>query len=788
MREHAAVWAALTVLGLAAGSPCGTCQNGGLCLPKVEDATAFSCFCPPGWTGEACGVRVAVAVARPSGPASAARPTPKREPLLRVARDPSWLATVLSREDAIDAAVKDISTEIDTLQVKPHTGVVLTAASQSPGQLKLPHILGTFVLTEDSAHPVDSATFASFFPMVLWHTLTTEYVTKDDVKILNVDGPGRKITFEITPSNLNADIPTIENKLKESIADPNSDLRDLLPALDPALSTVTSVDVVTTVPADASGEVHLTPTTHPAPQGPVKENLQNGGVNVANPVEPPAPAPKAQSPGANWEEVKAGPAVPMSTSMRCIIMLTVQFFAIATVVELIKTAGRFGDFPTANKLVQPALTSVGFAPNLAILFLGTRMQAVQFGVEPQIFAQQAMMASTFAVLALTITNLLEAVLADKFGASIAGMVSVLKYIIMIATYGGAGTVVYAVMVMEADPTKFPDGAPPVPPALAATINLLVQYFIIALAYQISDTMQKLKVAPPEMWNKAYAILTQAMTTVNFAPMLSILFIGTRMRALQIDPVNGSPQEWAQTCFYVCAYSVLGQTILVILIPIVTGAEAKPGEIPGDVKFVIPNPRLAGGVQVVRLLLMAAMYIATAMIVYANLTMEHPSGGETPPLSPAMQNVTILVAQFFTVYILQWALTTVRDLAGLDLPKTLRIVVETAQTVVQAPMLSVLFLSARLRAEEMTAGLGQPQGWVQEAMYLSTGALLLKLITICVLGAVGTSVAALTAAVEVLNYIITFALYTGIVVVCVGVMIMEPEVLDGKGGYVWLKMM
>jgi hypothetical protein len=695
---------------------------------------------------------------------------------------------VLTREDAIDAAVKDISNEIDTLQVKPHAGVILTAASQSPGQMKLPHVLGTFVLTSDAAHPVDSATFAEFFPMVIWHTLTDVYVTKDDVKILNVDGPGRRITFEITPSNLNADIPTIENKLKENIADPNSDLRELLPALDPELSTVASQELLTTVPADASGEVHLTPTTHPAPQGDVKANLEKGGVNHADPVEKPVAKSSSAAPGPNWQEVKAGPAVPMSTSMRCIIMLTVQFFAIGTVVELIRTAGRFGDFPTANKLVQPALTSVGFAPNLAILFLGTRMQALQFGVEPQTFAKQAMEAATYAVLGLTITNLLEALLADKFGASLAGIVSVLKYIIMIATYGGAGTVVYAVMTMEANPAKFPDGAPPVPPALAATINLLVQYFIIALAYQLSDTAQKLKVPPPELWNKAYAILTQAMTTVNFAPMLSILFIGTRMRALQIDPVNGSPQEWAQTCFYVCAYSVLGQTILVILIPIITGAEAKPGEIPGDVKFEIPNKALAGGVQVARLVLMSGMYVATAAIVYANLTMEHPSGGETPPLSPAMQNVTILVAQFFVIYILQWAIVTTRDLAGIEMPKALRIVVQTAQTVEYAPMLSVLFLGARMRAEELTAGLGQPQGWVQEAMYLSTGALLLKLIIICVLGAVGNSVAALTAVVEILNYAITFALYTGIVVVCMGVMIMEPEVLDGKGGYVWLKMM
>ena len=34
-----------------------------------------------------------------------------------------------------------------------------------------------------------------------------------------------------------------------------------------------------------------------------------------------------------------------------------------------------------------------------------------------------------------------------------GIVSILKYVIMIATYGGAGTVVYAVMTMEANPAK-----------------------------------------------------------------------------------------------------------------------------------------------------------------------------------------------------------------------------------------------------------------------------------------------------------------------------------------------
>ena len=33
-----------------------------------------------------------------------------------------------------------------------------------------------------------------------------------------------------------------------------------------------------------------------------------------------------------------------------------------------------------------------------------------------------------------------------------------------------------------------------------------------------------------------------------------------MRALQMDPINGSPQRWAQNCFYMCAYALLATAV------------------------------------------------------------------------------------------------------------------------------------------------------------------------------------------------------------------------------------
>ena len=46
----------------------------------------------------------------------------------------------------------------------------------------------------------------------------------------------------------------------------------------------------------------------------------------------------------------------------------------------------------------------------------------------------------------------------------------------------------------------------------------------------------------------------------FAPMLAVLFIGLRMRALQITDNRGSPQKWAQQGMFLCTYAILMQVL------------------------------------------------------------------------------------------------------------------------------------------------------------------------------------------------------------------------------------
>ena len=93
-------------------------------------------------------------------------------------------------------------------------------------------------------------------------------------------------------------------------------------------------------------------------------------------------------------------------------------------------------------------------------------------------------------------------------------------------------------------------SPPVAPAVQCTMILACQFFCVYGGIQICKSVTEwlsFKLTAPE---KA---LDAATMSVMFAPMLAILFIGARMRALQMDPVNGAPQKLAHNCFFMCTY-------------------------------------------------------------------------------------------------------------------------------------------------------------------------------------------------------------------------------------------
>merc|ERR1719235_2707756 len=81
-----------------------------------------------------------------------------------------------------------------------------------------------------------------------------------------------------------------------------------------------------------------------------------------------------------------------------------------------------------------------------------------------------------------------------------------------------------------------------------------------------------------------AVFENGTKAVFFAPMISVVFIAARIRALQLTkatdstiPPSAGPQPWAQSAMFVASWGVVIQYLTAVIVPWivgVTGAEDK----------------------------------------------------------------------------------------------------------------------------------------------------------------------------------------------------------------------
>jgi len=514
---------------------------------------------------------------------------------------------------------------------------------------------------------------------------------------------------------------------------------------------------------------------------------------------------------------------PVSTTMKCVINLTIQYFIVYTALAIVRTYNELNNsapLKTAPKILEAACTTVNYAPMLSVLFLGTRMRALQLSGGnpdpydlPQPWVKNAMQCCAWSVLVQTVMVVAVPLVmggepkvgkdgTPEFdGSGLAGKVlTAIKYLSMLGMYGGFTTVCVGAFLMEPVKALFPAGAPPVSPAVQCTMNLATQYFMVYLGVAIMKTYHEFNIKT-SMSEKLEGTLTMCQNTVNFAPMLCILFIGARMRALSMDPLNGAPQKWAQNCFYLCTYSVMVQVIMLMAIPLVLDGSLKPGTTEGDVTFELPNPTMMTILMAMRYMVMLAMYGGFTAVIYSVMVIEAPPGMTYVPVSPAMQCTMNLTTQFFFVYLVLWALVTIKQFtspSGMDGFLNIAIpTMDSARATVQfCPMLSILFIGVRMRALQIRPASdgGAPQGWAQEGMFLCTYSLLVQVLMVMILplftrgapemdadGNPKVKSTGIMAYILVgLRYTCFLALYGGVVTLIYSLYTIEYETADGSG--------
>lgn len=512
------------------------------------------------------------------------------------------------------------------------------------------------------------------------------------------------------------------------------------------------------------------------------------------------------------------------TTSRCIVIMVCQYMIIYTALAVCRTYHEFSE--TAKGSVEAGLKAASqtltYAPMLCVLFIACRMR-VEFlsggKDEPQIWVQNCMYALTFSVLATTLMVLfvpcaigkplplkegtcdLEQPQRDLEGRDMVTFwaLTIVRYAILLGLYGGLIGVVVGIHIYLPPGATDVKKIPPPAPAVQCTMILAVVFFAIQLVIAFCRSYTEFT---GKEFPRLAGVIHGAANTAEFAPMLSIVFLAARMRALQHD---GQPQKWAQDCMYVATFAMCATTFLAICVPLVLGGQATLDQKGGrDVQpeannEANPNVKLGYCLLATRFVCMLAFYGGVVAVIVSILVFEAPAGPEaTAPVSPTVQCVINLASQFFFVYTILIVCHTVSEVSGgripLDRYKFYSAIDQTKATLAFAPMLSILFVTTRMYALLITDKKGAPQAWVQDGMFMATWSLLISflscLITAFVMDEVTTDEDGniinkftnkwVAIAMTILRYFTMLLLYGGVATVIVGLFVMTPETANGRG--------
>mmetsp|Transcript_52801 Transcript_52801/g.140375 ORF Transcript_52801/g.140375 Transcript_52801/m.140375 type:complete len:926 (+) Transcript_52801:137-2914(+) len=490
----------------------------------------------------------------------------------------------------------------------------------------------------------------------------------------------------------------------------------------------------------------------------------------------------------------------VSTTVWCVIVLTCVAMGLLTLLAISKNideqAGRREPSALTATLMAaaPALHS---APMLCMVFLAGRMRVLQLTDnlgEPPVWVKAAMIGATACAVVHAVLVILSPTIIGSHAKSDPQCgapdihhvisapeehypqrysVAVMRAMLAVAMNVCFAVVCFGICTFQYDRVRA-GKAPPVSPAVGCTLLLGVIYNATYLTVLCCQT-NRLFMHQSELGNLELATRA-ALPVVDLAPMMAILFLAARMRALWMGREN--PQGWAQSffitatlCLALCAVTrglealtkhtlvlraerwkeirkeirrniredgTLARTIIVDGVEIPEGSKLEEdlsfhgrkgrdgvnqlGE--GDVVQLNPpmGRRKFGHLLlgVVSHILMLLMYVSLAVVIYSIFEMKPADGKPRPPVSPAVSCIMQLAMQFFLVYLLAWMLVLLTDLfPALKSEKLTALADSLRATVIYAPLLAALFFAARMRALQISDGKGQPQEYAQEAMQAAT---------------------------------------------------------------------
>jgi len=314
---------------------------------------------------------------------------------------------------------------------------------------------------------------------------------------------------------------------------------------------------------------------------------------------------------------------------------------------------------------------------------------------------------------------------------------------MTIIYACFTSVCFGVLLMEPPPELVARAQPGeswnhVSPGVACTVFLTVIYFAVYLSFICVRLANEYGLLGQRLrFCRAQEYLKSTSTTVAvFAPMLCALFIGTRIRLLQLDPLHGNPERWVRMLYYGCSVCFVLHTVLAMLSTWVDLREQQVDGTGAPVarQYERGSRPISKGLELLKLVLMGL--ISTGVLHIINHFFLLPLFEETGrPLAPSLQCIALLTMMYFAVNLAHAIVTAAQRAGGgssqrpvggaeLEFLPVVEVYLRAAKDAVEfCPRFCILFIATLMRAFQLTHGRGAPQTWCQASQVAATGAII-----------------------------------------------------------------
>lgn len=277
-------------------------------------------------------------------------------------------------------------------------------------------------------------------------------------------------------------------------------------------------------------------------------------------------------------------ATKMSAAVRCTVALCGLYFGVHLLVWVLRTQAELRMPPdrgtrATKRAAIAASECVKKAPMFAVIFLAARMRALQldppFGMPPP-WAQMCFFTITGALTCEVVLTAIAALFStgeesgEEAPSGSQSCLFWLRSLVEFAAYAMQLPIIQAMREMK----DTNGGTHPLSTTTKAILQLGALFFGVCVLQMLVSVFQR---ASAQSWAKSRKTLEGAALSVGICPQLAVLFLATRMRALQITNQQGDPPDWAQRAMLISVFAMVVQLLSVLALPLFTGSATEVDE-------------------------------------------------------------------------------------------------------------------------------------------------------------------------------------------------------------------